>query len=495
MFQGEGCASTYWYQYLVLVPPVPGTVARILKKNSTSNIQHQPTQIHKPYSTAPLVTPYAIITSLMGFFLLVVGWMLAVCQSFLGSSLHVRFVHPASASSSFQDPKCSLIDRHAAPSNENSEPVQDLLVSDAEALLACYAYLKRHMRLENSTWTQKERRQRMKVAAQPHFFWEEDLSKIAARVKQEMLGKFIEEEEDDDDDDDEHRETPLRPSRSSSTAEVLVGRNSLLFPTEPSPTHARRSQSAKRTWTDPDFRERWYESRWGDKDQIEDPDTLEEKELENQVRALPSGFLGSPELSGMTEEEIQDAIKTYLTSNRQSDRVTKEDSGGTQGPCYEKQMEDLETGTSTVEQTKYQQSRDSLFTPDEATSKEAQRKRSERGHKVISEATREYSNKRGRQNLQTIPNQALQIPGQSSDNTGCHDTDTKRLGQWDLASGGRCQAYHASGEALKAPTYATTDTLGMFLICAESAFPCLVQECQMTLNLSRSVPLMIWVPW
>lgn len=319
--------------------------------------------------------------------------MLAVCQSFLGSSLHVRFVHPASASSSFQDPKCSLIDRHAAPSNENSEPVQDLLVSDAEALLACYAYLKRHMRLENSTWTQKERRQRMKVAAQPHFFWEEDLSKIAARVKQEMLGKFIEEEEDDDDDDDEHRETPLRPSRSSSTAEVWSGEFTS-FPTEPSPTHARRSQSAKRTWTDPDFRERWYESRWGDKDQIEDPDTLEEKELENQVRALPSGFLGSPELSGMTEEEIQDAIKTYLTSTDKAIESRRKTLAGRKA-MLRKQMEDLETGTSTVEQTKYQQSRDSLFTPDEATSKEAQRKRSERATKLYQKRLENIQTKEG----------------------------------------------------------------------------------------------------
>jgi hypothetical protein len=363
-------------------------------KNKTSStsiirqLQTQRTSFEQPSSLWGLEKSFSMRSFILSWIVLV-GLMLEIGRSFLASSLSIRIVHPAASS---YHPTCSLIHRHAAASSEGDntqeEPSQLLQdsqqVSDAEALLACYAYLKRRKRLENSTWTQKERRQRMKTAAQPHFFWEQDLSRIAARLQKQMQGDLMydeDDEDDDDDNDDEHRETSLRPSRSSEAAAVWSGEFTS-FPTEPSPTRARRSNSAKRTWTDPDFRERWYKSRWGDRrDQKEDPATIEDKELETKIRALPSGFLGSAELSDMTEEEIEDAIKIFVAMKGKQIQSRK-NTLAERKAVLQKQMDQVTMGDPSVEETFVQLSRDSLFAPDEAALKEAQRKRSERAKKL-----------------------------------------------------------------------------------------------------------------
>ncbi len=317
------------------------------------------------------------------FFLCLLIWMFPVSHSFIGNCPFYYVIH--------QDYfACETVMHARTDEIHGSEDV-----SDAEALLACYAYLKRRKRLGN--WTQKERRQRMKAAAQPHFFWEEDLSKLAARLQKESQGERIV------DDDEEHpegeRETRMRPSRTSSAAEVWSGEFTS-FPTDPSPTRERRSQSAKQTWADPDFRERWYQRRWGNKVKKKDLESVEEMEIERQIRELPNGFLGSLELSSMTEEEIAGAIQTFLTKKKKQIDSRKETMGKRKAALQE-QMENAISGISREQDTSSRPSRDSLFTPDEAAMKEAQQKRSERAKQLYKKRLENRKERQGRETLRS----------------------------------------------------------------------------------------------
>ncbi len=93
------------------------------------------------------------------------------------------------------------------------------------------------------------------------------------------------------------------------------------FPSKPSDSTLRRSRALKRVWDDPDYRDRWYQRRWGSKPRRTKDQSLRERTAERRARALPPGFLGSEELASLTEEEIAQAIQTRFQSTRQ--RVAK----------------------------------------------------------------------------------------------------------------------------------------------------------------------------
>jgi len=251
-------------------------------------------------------------------------------------------------------------------------------VSDAEALLACYQYLRRRKRIGN--WEQQERRQRMKAASSPHFFLEEDLSKIASRLHRERRDNINPPGDDDDDDNDDSEESEgdearLRPSPTRASSEVWSGEFTS-FPEGPSSTRERRSQSAKRTWMDIDFRKRWYEKRWADRVGQQSSETLQEKELELQVRALPNGFLGSDSLCEMTEDEIQKAIQNYLTT-REKRAKSRRNTLNKRKAILDQQIKDA-TVQTVVSNENRATSSGSLLMMNENTLKEAQKRRSER---------------------------------------------------------------------------------------------------------------------
>jgi len=219
------------------------------------------------------------------------------------------------------------------------------------------------------------------AAASPHVFLEEDLSKIASRLNRENYSNnnnnLREGFTDDDmeDDDEEGEEARLRPFRTSASTEVWSGEFTS-FPEGPSLTRDRRSQAAKRTWMDVDFRTRWYEKRWAERVRQDSPETLEERALEQQVRALPSGFLGSGVLSEMTEAEIQEAIQGYLaTRGKRADSRKK--TMNERKAMLDQQMTDAMERTS-LPTDQQSLSQDSLFMVDENSLREAQKRRSER---------------------------------------------------------------------------------------------------------------------
>jgi hypothetical protein len=230
-------------------------------------------------------------------------------------------------------------------------------VSDAEALLACWSYLKRRKRLGN--WTKFERRKAMKALAKPHYFWEDEDDEV----------EIVTDDDDEDPDEfefDMEAWNPGRDSKNKNTSPEKWFGEFTSFPTEPTVARSRRSRAAKKTWQDPEFRKRWQQSRWGGKRSKEEE---EERLEENRVRSLPREFWGSPELAQMTEEEIATAIETYVSARNKRSTSRK------------KTLQERKPAMQ-LEKTEKRLPRDSLFTLDQETSKEKQRLRSERAKKA-----------------------------------------------------------------------------------------------------------------
>jgi hypothetical protein len=246
-------------------------------------------------------------------------------------------------------------------------------VSDAEALLACWSYLRKRRRLGN--WTQLERRQNMKASAQPHFFWEEPDDEANNIV-----------DDNDDDDDETFDLSEPRPDRGTKTDEIWYGEFTS-FPTEPTITRTRRSQAAKRTWADPEFRERWYQSRWGGNHRQEtiQKKTAEAKVLEHRVRALPPGFFGSPELASMTEDEIKDAIRSYNQSGKKRSE--------SRAKTLEQRKVALEKSPNIDNKEEQRLVQNSLYSVGEEVLREAKRKRSENAKKAYATRLKNNSKK------------------------------------------------------------------------------------------------------
>lgn len=201
-------------------------------------------------------------------------------------------------------------------------------VSDAEALLACWSFLKRRKRLGG--WNEYEERQTQNALSQNFFLTDEELGDIIldedddddgddGEDKREAIEKLedpdnafnFEKLYDDDgtgsittvqdilsgsspvndkhrfddesyDDDDVAKDHITISSFISDTDSPIatedIGINNseskdidlwytefTSFPTEPSHSRTRRVDAMKRRWEDPAYRERWHEKRWGSK--------------------------------------------------------------------------------------------------------------------------------------------------------------------------------------------------------------------------------------
>jgi hypothetical protein len=233
-------------------------------------------------------------------------------------------------------------------------------VSDAEALLACWSFLNKRKRLGN--WTQLERRKRMRASAPLHYFWEEPVEEIY--IAEHDYG------DDEDPDESSFDQEEDRPDRNNNKDEVWYGEFTS-FPLKPSITRVRRSQAAKKTWSDPAFRERWHQRRWGTKSQETQKTstkkmTADEKLLENRVRSLPSDFMGSPQLASLTEDDIENAIQTYVKAKKKG-VVSRA-----------KTLKERKSLLVTTPKPEERLPRDSLFQKDQEALQEAKRQRSER---------------------------------------------------------------------------------------------------------------------
>ncbi|KAL3945511.1 MAG: hypothetical protein SGBAC_000410 [Bacillariaceae sp.] len=136
------------------------------------------------------------------------------------------------------------------------------------------------------------------------------------------------------------------------------------FPMEPTTTRMRRSNSAKKVWQDPEFRQRWQESRWGKK---RSKDDKHQRKVQSRVRQLPREFWGSDELASMTKEEINMAIESYVSGRKKRSASTKK--------TLKERKKELEYSSSDSGDERV--ARNTLFAMDHETLKEQQRIRSQ----------------------------------------------------------------------------------------------------------------------
>ena len=311
---------------------------------------------------------------------------------------------------------CSTIDE---------EEVDIDSVSDAEALLAVRAYLQRKNRL--GEWTQyKQRKQRREQAARDlqdsswgsdstGFFWEDpsELKYFNRKPVEVNMTRVVnvedefnlDAEDEDEEEDDEYEENlweSMSPRRIDHRVEYydteieqeeedqrLQGSEDYsVFDTGPSPSRIRRSQAAKLMWSDPEFKAKWYEKRWGTTSKL----TTREKQQKRQLKKRLSNFqpdrlLANEELTKLSEEEIGEAIRTYVVSKRRRSESTKQ--------TLQKRKEALLQPNPDTPLP-----RDLLLTQDPETMRELQRRRSEKAKKAY--ATRLEKKDKGSKKTTTV---------------------------------------------------------------------------------------------
>jgi hypothetical protein len=148
------------------------------------------------------------------------------------------------------------------------------------------------------------------------------------------------------------------------------------MPTGPNERSEIRSRVKKEQWQDPEFRSRWYASRWGDHVKLTD-ESKKQLKLQTKLLDIPPAILDSPEFSMLTEDEIDEAITSYVRSNRKRSLARKV-AKTNQMLTRNKIAQSNDTGDNTDKPLH----RDSLFAISEEQLREEQRRRSERAQKA-----------------------------------------------------------------------------------------------------------------
>jgi hypothetical protein len=262
--------------------------------------------------------------------------------------------------------------------SQEDEPAIDLNeVSDVEALLACRAYLQRKNRLGSWTQGQERRAKREDRAARRAFFWAiRDQDELSTNI---FYRDDAEEEVDFDEVAAMYQEVPEAIADRDEVEDEEENRQQSLglftaLPTGPSERSEIRSKVKKAQWRDPDFRDRWYRSRWGKHTKSSEAERKQEQQ-KFKLERIPTSVLESPEFLSLTQEEITDAIESYVKSNQKRAASLKRT----------RKSRELQT------EPDKQFPRDALFSVSEEELRERQRKRSERAKKAyksrISNAT------------------------------------------------------------------------------------------------------------
>ena len=89
------------------------------------------------------------------------------------------------------------------------------------------------------------------------------------------------------------------------------------FASCPDDTRVRRSNVAKTTWSDPEFRRKWWTKRWGDRVKLK---SKEKTRLDAKLRKIPPDILQSYEfksaLLDLDNNELTSIVQSYVASNR-----------------------------------------------------------------------------------------------------------------------------------------------------------------------------------
>jgi hypothetical protein len=224
-------------------------------------------------------------------------------------------------------------------------PIQS--ITDEEALLACRAYLQRRNKLPHDIgWrNQNARQQKLQksLALSPNadegagYFWEDP-----TQLKYLFTGRprlsFEDEDgndvnwnqdgsdynldwmetdaasngdEDEEEDEDIKDALIIEDEEESGLDAYFTG-----FPSFPPKSFTMRSKQKKALFQDPEWKEKWYEARWG-KDFVEArAQERQAKKVEKYIQQIPSDILRSPELAALSEDDIDNAIRTYMVANK-----------------------------------------------------------------------------------------------------------------------------------------------------------------------------------
>lgn len=263
--------------------------------------------------------------------------------------------------------------------DEYNNNITELLatVSDAEALLACRAHLQRTNSLNE--WTEGEQRkqrrrsiwEQAKQSDEVGFFWENpdeliyyDRSKRPMWLTESNMNEEREKVKMDTNSNiyqADHRAftlesellaLDLQSADISTGYEVNVGKfdrelsfdiEKLDIPVDDSDgvditafsesfdydheaylSHKRRSEAMRRQFQDPDWKDYWYQVRWGDHSVPSESEKRQQK-LEKRVQSeVMKDFLSHPELCKLDEDIIAKAIQTYRQGNEKRSKSVRE---------------------------------------------------------------------------------------------------------------------------------------------------------------------------
>mmetsp|Transcript_4275 Transcript_4275/g.7945 ORF Transcript_4275/g.7945 Transcript_4275/m.7945 type:complete len:552 (-) Transcript_4275:350-2005(-) len=208
-------------------------------------------------------------------------------------------------------------------------------INEAQLLLACRAYLLRKHKLE---W--KEKKRRAQAAASPStnegYFWPDPNDLLYLRedpdpynlIYNETYGEYY-----------GYKRNGVRFLTSQDT--TYSGKNYLVDESEepanerastsanpfstnplyPSEEHVRRSNAKKKLWNNETWVKEWYNRRWAGK--VATQDQKNQEKQEKALRDIPNDVLESPSFEEMTEDEVAEAIITYLTANQRKSESRK----------------------------------------------------------------------------------------------------------------------------------------------------------------------------
>jgi hypothetical protein len=213
-------------------------------------------------------------------------------------------------------------------------------VSDAETLLACRAYLQRRNKLG---WKESGQRKFLRQQASAMFpsfakesvghFWEDPSELLFLNDTDNKNNENgggdqpsygdVYKEEPDEVLQQPHADQVIFEETDDGDESVYRGGDVFTtYPSGPSAERIRRSEAKSAQWQDPAFREQWYGKRWGGRTILTES-LKQERLLGKRVLNIPADILESEEMAALTDEEINDAIRTYVLSKRRRSRAMK----------------------------------------------------------------------------------------------------------------------------------------------------------------------------
>ncbi|KAL7576282.1 hypothetical protein ACA910_018107 [Epithemia clementina (nom. ined.)] len=171
--------------------------------------------------------------------------------------------------------------------------------------------------------------------------------------------------------------------------------------------HVRRSEAALRIWADPEWKSRWYNKRWGKRHKSMDANARRMKQIENRIRHMDPSALENEGLANMTEEEIAEAVLQYIRLSRKRENVEADGSNYKESAIQENPVPAL----------------DQFVSDDKNSKREKQQKRSERARNAYK--TR-LENQKGNRQIETtmVPNDNALRKRQNPDADSSNDKES-----------------------------------------------------------------------